>query len=107
VEAAQTGKDFVHAFNTSNLPRREVVALPSSTGTPARDRLATQAHGNQTLVMMEDRNGSGVATVATSSDWEPVTCHFAQGSWIISNESLEVKVSTTGRITSLFDLRDK
>ena len=101
-------KDTPFALNTSTFPRREIVALPHHLASPPKNRLSSQVHGEETLVLMEDKNGSGVATTLESADWEPVTCYLSQGSWILANETLEVKIAAdTGRLTSMIDLRDR
>lgn len=101
------GKDAAFALNTSSLPRCEIVALPHHLASPPADRLSSQGYKEQTLVVMEDKGASGVATVVETANWEPATCSFSRDTWILANESLEVKVSSTGRITSMIDLRER
>lgn len=104
---SRDGRDCAFALNTSTLPRREIVSLPHHLASPPQDRLSSQVHGEETLVLIEDRLGNGVATTVDSADWDPATCSFSQGSWILANETLEVKISSKGRLTSMFDLRDR
>lgn len=55
---------------------------------------------------MEDLDGSGVARVS-GSDVEPATCKVSDGVYTLSNESLQVKIGSNGRITSIIDLREE
>jgi hypothetical protein len=104
---ARDGNDTAFALNTSSLHRREIVALPHHLAAPSKNRLSSQVHKEQTLILMEDSSASGLATPVETAEWEPITCSFSQGSWILANESLEVKISNTGRITSMIDLRER
>lgn len=104
---ARDGNDTAFALNTSSLSRREIVALPHHLAPPSKDRLSRQVHKQQTLVLLEDSNANGLATVVENVDWEPATCCFSKDSWILANESLEVKISNAGRITSMIDLRER
>lgn len=104
---SRDGRDTAFALNSSSLPRREIAALPHHLAAPPKDRLSSQVHEEQTLVFVEDKHAQGIATMVETSDWEPATCSFSQGSWILANESLEVKISDVGRITSMIDLRER
>ena len=55
---------------------------------------------------MEDLEGRGVARIS-GSDVEPATCKVSDGVYTLSNESLQVKVGSNGRITSIVDLREE
>lgn len=104
---ARDERDSAFALNCSGFSRREIVALPHHLSSPPAGQLSSQTHGEKTLVLMEDRDGSGIATTVQDADWEPATCSFSKDTWILANESLEVKISSKGRIISMIDLRER
>lgn len=97
----------VFALNTTHTPRREIVKVDGKLNLGAMDLNCAQKADNQTLLIMEDVYGTGIATPAFTSAHKGVTCTFARDEWVLENESLRVKVSKTGRLTSILDLKLK
>lgn len=108
--ASVRGQGPVSAFalNThGGLPRREVVRIAASATTCAFDQLSIQNNAGEALVVMEDEEGSGVAQPQRISYRKPAICKMSGEDWLLANETVEVKISRKGRITSILDLQYK
>ena len=95
------------AINSTSLPRREVVRIPSNAVTCAFDQASIQHVGSEALVVLEDTLGRGTAQPVHISTRIPATCRMSDGVWLLSNESLKIEISNKGRITSILDLKYK
>lgn len=105
VASASSNAPF--AINTSGQPRTELVKVK---GKPSSDLLSQSTTSTADMVVLRDLTGAGIATAIEDSelDYVPAQCMRAKdGTFVLSNESLEVKISSKGRITSVYDLREE
>jgi hypothetical protein len=95
------------AINTSALPHSDLVKLDSKA---SQGLLSQSTSGQGEFVVLEDKTGCGIATAVKTSDLDfvPAQCMRGKdGTYVLSNESLQVKISNKGRITSIYDLREE
>lgn len=104
--AACKANDSPFAINATLFPHRQIVSMPTGAGRHLSVR-DTQRHEQHTLAVMEDPHGDGFAVPANVLPDIPATCSYADGNWVLANESIEVKIGQNGRITSVYDLKDE
>lgn len=105
--AASSAAKTPFAINPASLPHTELVRLDTK---PNSGLLTQSAAGQGDFVVLQDKTGNGIATLVASNELEyvPAQCMRAKdGTFVLSNESLEVKISNKGRITSIYDLREQ
>ena len=105
--AASSAAKTPFAINYSSLPHTELVQLDTK---PISGLLTQSAADRGDFVVLQDKTGNGIATpvAARELDYVPAQCMRAKdGTFVLSNESLEVKISNKGRIISIYDLREQ